>query len=69
MQEMCVTCRFALDEHGEYLKCRRYAPSPSEPKPRAGGTFTRWPMVTLSDWCGEWQPKPRPAREDRDVGA
>ncbi len=37
----------------------------AEPYPGYG----RWPEVSPYEWCGQWQPRPEPAREDRDVGA
>jgi hypothetical protein len=56
--KLCHTCRWGWhfkDEDGnvvkEYGLCRRYAPKPKEGN---GIGRTAWPVVHLSDGCGEW---------------
>jgi len=47
----CKTCRFF---HAEQSQCRRYAPQPT-----ADSRSAFWPIVSASDWCGEYQPADR----------
>lgn len=50
---LCETCRFLKrippEAHGQ---CRRYAPRPG------GREMAVWaPLVDLTYWCGEWEPR------------
>ncbi len=49
--ESCEGCRFFWPGRDQ---CRRNAPVPGR------GDFERakWPIVFLSDWCGEYKPVP-----------
>jgi hypothetical protein len=49
----CSTCRFFLADQSQ---CRRYAPQPT-----ADAKNAHWPVVSASDWCGEYQPAQREA--------
>jgi len=46
----CSSCRY---ESG--ARCHRYAPRPQSAV--ADETWTRWPLVLNSDWCGEYESK------------
>jgi hypothetical protein len=49
----CSTCRFFQAEQSQ---CRRYAPQPTADRKNA-----YWPIVSASDWCGEYEAAERQA--------
>ena len=55
MSDQCKDCRFFYDrgmgDHSGY--CRRYPPAVMERL--EGKEFWRWPIVSVADWCGEWE--------------
>src|SRR4051794_37151366 len=52
----CETCAYFLDGPG---RCRRHPPTVfAAPDPR--GSYTHWPEVRKSDWCGEFNEKVPP---------
>ena len=56
MSVCCETCRFgvALDAHERVvIECRRLPP-----RAMPGRMTSRFPWLEVSDWCGEFQPKP-----------
>lgn len=54
----CANCRFADKSYGgEVIFCVRYAPRPLVVQADEQGPHeARWPEVSASDYCGEWQP-------------
>ncbi len=63
MQEMeCGNCRFWLSGGDSIGQCRRYAPKVMLDPVRKTETYcevkrvwTRWPLTTSVDWCGEFE--------------
>jgi len=69
--ERCETCRWLeCDTSVTCLDhCHRHAPpayvcAPGEPVREAA-----WPVVALSDWCGEYQPTPPAAATSHAAGS
>lgn len=58
--EYCYKCRFY--ERGT---CHRYAPKECRPGiTLSSGWPAQWPFVSVTGWCGEYEP--RPAEEKAD---
>ena len=60
----CETCAFFKNDFSYYDKetaagqCRRHAPVPlTVVEEEESSVIAVWPMVTYTDWCGEWEPK------------
>jgi hypothetical protein len=60
----CFTCRFRGGV-GQYYDCRRHAPITFEL--RGGVKDARWPQVTWSDWCGDYEPIPVAPSEEQNT--
>lgn len=56
----CGKCRFQRND-GE-SRCHRYPPQAQTHSFHRDHTVESWPKVSLSWWCGEFQPKPNGAR-------
>ena len=64
----CKNCRYVhieIRHIGEYIEetytCRRYAPRPGYK------SMNVWPVVTLYDWCGEWERDPLQTEPERMI--
>lgn len=58
--ESCASCHFGLPAGDTVQACHRNAPRPVQTltaEPANGRTKAelRWPAVSASDWCGEYQ--------------
>jgi hypothetical protein len=61
--EQCGNCRFCV--HVPAHECHRFPPSISHAQ---GQWISGWPVVSLADWCGEWQvtsPTPKKGNAER----
>ena len=57
----CQTCRFyakSTHDHG-HGDCRRHVPTVLMWN---GHPHNRWPQVSFTDWCGEYEDIPEPPR-------
>jgi len=64
-ERRCGTCKHYTSKHD---RCHRYPPTV------VNGSTGRWPVVTPTDTCGEWDtwrlaPEPEPAPEEPKYGA
>jgi hypothetical protein len=51
--QACDACRFMLaNQTDEFGYCRRYPPTASDNED--GVSTTVWPIVSASEWCGEF---------------
>ena len=50
----CENCRWWDAEHGE---CHRHAPSVLPALDPRDGLVSAWPPTTMTDWCGEFEPR------------
>lgn len=53
-ERCCENCRFLQPSDVEFGECRRSAPK-SDPEASPLNP-TRWPIVKLHDWCGDFEP-------------
>jgi hypothetical protein len=54
----CADCRFAED-HGTFATAKRCHRFP--PKYLGEDSYSDFPVVGLTEWCGEFQPLPMPS--------
>lgn len=59
----CYSCQFWDVGDGEPDSpagyCRRYAPRPAV-KANPLEVLPQWPTTSIDDWCGDYQPRPKP---------
>lgn len=48
----CGNCRYSVMVSPNEGTCNRHAPTPG--RATQGEVWAQWPMVSPSDWCGEW---------------
>lgn len=64
-EKACENCRYSekLGTHDNY-DCRRHAPVMEKVKSYFDlrEYLPRWPIVKSTDWCGDFERKPRPPR-------
>lgn len=58
--QMCATCiYFCQDPDDQYEEghgdCRRYPPTMVGEASEPGITFSDFPSVSVTQWCGEWR--------------
>jgi len=51
--QSCQTCRFIIGINGSGI-CRRFPPQVQR-VPATGFPAAYFPVVSFSDWCGEWR--------------
>lgn len=59
-KERCETCRYLMVGQQGWYECHRHQPRitiSKECDDEAIKPITMWPIVNLSDWCGEYAPK------------
>ena len=49
--DKCRNCQFVHEDKNLGLVCRRFPPQ------HTGGVGSRFPTVSLNDWCGEHAPQ------------
>lgn len=54
----CETCKFWYRLDDEEGMCRRYPPFTVRTDPNIGMDAFTFPATSMSEWCGEHQPKP-----------
>lgn len=55
--QSCRNCAYRRTGHDDWYECHRHAPQLSverECDDRAIKPVSRWPNVSLSDWCGDY---------------
>ncbi len=53
-EQSCEICRYGEEQMKQMARCKRHAPTPL---PIDQEVMARWPLVMLTDWCGEWTPR------------
>lgn len=48
----CKSCRFAGSWYEGRADCRRYPPVPTT---TMANSYSEWPQVKNTDWCGEYE--------------